>query len=255
MRGHVTMKRIILIVIFISSFVLFTGCVAAFGPLMDEDILIYETEDKTIRLEIPYNTNYGLGRLYIEQDRVVTAYTIEMNMVQPFLIIYTTAEISEVNHYILNVSFEKINYFKSDYDVMYLTERDLAKDDPYITYDEKLENILTGFNETLFRVYDEDIQPLNYFNNTWQSEDYGIYLINEDFKDYYYHRVQGEFNEESIMITFEDREFTIISRVDDSVKLSGTYDFEGPNIVLYPLSIYEIYPSEITLFFGVNYEA
>ena len=241
-----------LIVLSITMFVLFTGCIAAFGPLMEEDLLLYETENETIRLEIPYDTNYGLGRLYIEQDHVVNAYTIEMNMVQPFLIIYTNAERSEGNHYMLNVSFGKINYFKSDYDVMYLTERVLAKDDPYITYDEKLENILTGFNETLFRVYDEDIQSLNYFNNTWQSEDYDIYLINEDFKDYYYHRVQGEFNEESIMITFEDGEFTIMSRVDDSVKLSGTYDFDGPNIILYPLSIYEIYPNEITLFFGVN---
>jgi hypothetical protein len=70
-------------------FVLLTGCVAAFGPLMDEDVLIYETEDKTIRLEIPYFTHFGLGRLYIKQDGVVSAYTIDMDIVQPFLIIYT----------------------------------------------------------------------------------------------------------------------------------------------------------------------
>jgi len=248
------MKRIVLFGIFITSFVLFSGCIAVFGPLMDEEILIYESEDKSIRLEIPYYTNFGLGRLYIEQDGKVTAYTIDMDMVQPFLIIYTEPSRDD-SQYVLNVWFGKINYFKSDYDTMYLTERFLAEDDSIIGYDENLQNFLKGFNETLYRVYDEDVQPLNYFYNTWQSEDYGIYLINKDFENYFYHRVQGKFYEESIMIAFEDGVFTITNNVDNSVKLSGTYDFDGLNIILYPLSSYESYPNEITLIFGVDLDS
>jgi hypothetical protein len=245
------LKRIILIGIFTIFFVLLTGCVAAFGPLMDEDILIYETEDKTIRLEIPYFTNFGLGRLYIEQDGVVSAYTIDMDMVQPFLIIYTTPRRDDYK-YVLNVSFGKINYFKSDYDIMYLTERSLAEDGLDTGYDEKLQNLLTGFNVTLHRVYDEDVQPLNHFYNTWQSEDYNIYLTNDTFEDYYYHRINGEFNEESIMITFEDAEFTITNTVDNTIELSGTYDFDGLSIILDPVPVYENYPNTITLIFVID---
>jgi len=249
------MKKLILIGLFITSFVLLSGCIASFGPLMDEKILIYESEDKSIRLEIPYYTNFGLGRLYIEQDNVVTAYTIDMDMVQPYLTIYSNTLLKEVNHYSLLVSFGKINYFKSDYDVMYLTESRLAKNDPFIIYSEELELLLTGFNETLFRIYDQDIRPLNYFNNTWKSEDYGIYLINKDFENYFYHRVQGTFYEESIMIAFEDGMFTMTNNVDNSVILSGTYSFEGLNIILYPLSSYESYPNEIALIFGVDLDS
>jgi hypothetical protein len=138
---------------------------------------------------------------------------------------------------------------------MYLTERSLAEDDLDTGYDEKLQNLLTGFNETLYRVYDEDAQPLNHFYNTWQSEDYNIYLTSDTFEDYYYHRIDGEFNEKSIIITFEDGEFTITNTVDNTVELSGTYDFDGLNIILDPASIYENDPNTITLMFGLDSNA
>lgn len=242
------MKKIIMTFILVTSMFLLFGCTAIFNPLNDEELLIYENEDNTVRLEIPYYVSFGVGRLYIEHDNVLTDYVIEYIIVQDIMVVYTNTPEAEQNQYVLDVSFEQISYFKFNYDKMFLTEKMIPTDDFN-------DPILKGFDETLTRVYDEDIQPLNYFYNTWQSEDYCIYLNNDDLHDYYYHRVHGEFEQECIMITFENGEFSMTSIIDSSVKLSGTYTFDGLNIILQPLSIYIDYPNEISLIYGTDVDA
>jgi len=242
------MKKVIMIFVLIASVFLLFGCTATLNPLSDEELLIYENGDNTVRLEIPYSASFAIGRLYIEHDNVITDYVIEYIIVQDIMLIYTNPPEPEKNQYILRVSFEQMNYTKYNYDKMFLTEKMLPTEDFN-------DPILKGFDETLTRVYDEDIQPLNYFYNTWQSEDYGIYLNNDDLNDYYYHRVHGEFEQESIIITFENYEFSMTSIIDSSVKLSGTYTFDGLNIILQPLSIYVDYPNEISLIYGADVDA
>lgn len=239
------MKKIIMIFVLIISLFLLFGCTATFNPLSDEDLLIYENEDNTVRLEIPYYVSFAIGRLYIEHDGVITDYVIEYIIVQDIMVVYTSSPETEQNQYLLNVSFEQISYFKYNYDKMFLTERMFPTEDFN-------DPILKGFDETLTRVYDEDVQPLNYFYNTWQSEEYGIYLNNDDLNDYYYHRICGEFEQQSIMITFEDGEFTMTNTLNSSIICLGTYDFDGLTIVLHLLATYENYPNEINLFFGVD---
>jgi len=242
------MNKLVMIFILISSGFLLSGCTATFNPLNDEELLIYENEDKNVRLEIPYYVSFGTGRLYIVQESVAYDYVIGYRVSEDEMIVYLNPPEPGQNEYIFNVSFEQISYFKYNYDKMFLTDKMISTED----FNNPL---LNGFGETLTRVYDDNIQPLNYLYNTWQSEDYNIYLTNDDLNDYYYHRVHGEFEQESIMMTFEDGEFTMTSTLDSSVILSGTYVFDGLNIVLHPLSIYENYPNEISLIFGVNVDA
>lgn len=240
------MKKIIMIFVLITSMFLLFGCTAViFNPIVNEELLIYENEDNTVRLEIAYSIS-SYGRLYIDHDDVLYDYVVEYFIPQDAMIVYTTPPESSQNQYVLHVAFEHISFFKSSGDKMFLTERSIPTEDFN-------DSILNGFDETLTRVYDEDIQPLNYFYNTWQSKDNGIYLNNDDLNDYYYHRVQGEFEQESIMITFENGEFSMTSIIDSSVKLSGTYTFDELNMILHPLSIYENYPNEITLIFEAMY--
>ena len=242
------MKKIIIIFSLIASVFLLSGCTVIDNPLNDEELLIYENEDKTVRLEIPYYVSFGTGRLYIVQESVVYDYVLGYKISEDEMIVYLNPPESEQNEYILRVSFEQISYFKYNYDKMFLTDKMISTED-------FKDSLLNGFDETLTRVYDQVIQPLNYIYNTWQSEDYGLYLNNDDLNDYYYHRVHGEFEQKSIIMTFEDGVFTIISILDSSVILSGTYIFDSLDIILQPLSIYENYPNVISLVFGVNVDA
>jgi hypothetical protein len=235
------MKKITIFILLFFVLIL-TGCTATFNPLTDEELLIYENEDKTVRLEIPYYVSFGTGRLYIVLDSVVIDYVIDYRVSEDKMIVYVNQPEPRQNEYILYVSFEQISYFKYNYDKMFLTEF-MKPTDSFV------DELLSGFDETLIRVYDEDVHPLNYLYNTWQSEDDDIYLINNSLNDYYYHRVHGEFNQESVTMTFEDGQFIMTGNIDSLVKLSGAYDFDDLNIVLHPLSIYEDYAIEIVLTF------
>jgi len=236
------MKKVIMMFVLIELMFLLIGC-TSLNPSFNNELLIYKNEDNTVRLEIPYSVSFGIGRLYIKHDNVIINYVIEYFNAERIMLIYTNPPEIGNNEYNLRVSFEQVSYFKYNYDKMFLKENYSKEDfnDP----------ILKGFDETLTRVYDEDIQPLNYFYNTWQSEDYGIYLYNDDLNNYYYHRVCGEFEQESIMITFENDDFFMISILDSSVKLSGTYTFNDLNIILQPSLNYVNYPDEITLVYEI----
>lgn len=58
------MKKVILIFVLIASALLLFGCTATLNPLSDEELLIYENGDNTVRLEILYSASFGIGRLY-----------------------------------------------------------------------------------------------------------------------------------------------------------------------------------------------
>ena len=40
--------------------------------------------------------------------------------------------------------------------------------------------LFTNFDVTLNRIYDEEVSPLNYFNNQWQTSDEEVIFINDD---------------------------------------------------------------------------
>jgi len=240
------MKKIMLLITALLIFML-SGCTATLNPLIDEDELIFINEDGSIRLEIPFTISGGIGRLFVLHGNIETSFMVNYFYPQERLVVYVEQPGTENAEYILKVSFEQIGYFKLNYDKMFVSDVLEAAND----FDNEL---LSEFDETLTRVYDEDIEPLNYLYNTWRSEECGIYLNNDDLNDYYYHRVHGEFNRESIMMSFDDGEFIMKSSID-TVILSGTYDFDGLNIVLYPFSIYEGYPNGISLIFGESVDA
>ena len=236
------MKKVFILLICIFLLTTLSGCyTSTFNPLGDEDEVIYESDDKTVRLEIAMKTD-SVGRFYILQDEVMESFVIDYFIPREIIAVYIGAPELEESKLFLDVSFKKNNFFKQDYDIMYLSRR--------ISEDDNLESeTFTDFDVTLNRLYDEEVKPLNYFYNKWQTEDETIVFVNDDLTYYYGNMIQGALNGENIWISFQTNSFVVWSKVDLNMKLSGGVTFDGLNIVLEPFEWYTEYPSPITLIF------
>jgi hypothetical protein len=135
-----------------------------------------------------------------------------------------------------------MNLFQLDYDVMYLKENVQSVANPE-------HDVFSGFDFVLNRKFDQTVNPLNYFNNKWESEDNRLLFVNDN-RDYYYgHSIRGTLDEEDVWISFLNESFTIWSKIDLSIKMSGSFSFDGLDIILEPFEWYSSYPRAIHLGF------
>lgn len=109
--------------------------------------------------------------------------------------------------------------------------------------------LFTDFDVTLNRVYDEEVSALNYYYNNWQNNDGTIVFTNDDLIYYYGYSIQGIFYDEDVWISFLNDSFTVWSKVDLNMILSGGVIFDELNIILEPFDWYIDYPATITLTF------
>lgn len=237
------MKKAQALLLFVLMLIGLSGCyTSTFNPLGDEEYLIYESDGKSVRLEIGMKTD-SVGRLYILQDEVTQSFIIRYTIIQEYIDIYVNAPELEDAIFKLDVSFKNVNPFKKNYDIMYLKEQTkVGTDNPE-------HELFTDFDVTLNRIYDEEANPLNYFYNKWQTEDETIVFVNDNLNYYYSGSVLGILNGESVWISFQINSFVVWSKVDLNMKLSGGVTFDGLNIILEPFEWYTEYPSTITLIF------
>lgn len=237
------MKKAQVLLLFIFILYGLSGCyTSTFNRLGDQDYLIYESDTKSVRLEIGMKTD-NVGRLYILEDEVIQIFVIRYTIIQENIDVFISPPELEDSIFKLDVSFKNINFFKKDYDVMNLKEQKKVG-----TNNSKHE-IFNEFDVVLKRLYDEDPNPLNYFYNKWQTEDGTIVFINDDLNYYYGNSILGTLNEENVWISFLNESFIIWSKIDLNMKLSGKVVFDGLDIVLEPFEWYTDYQNTITLFF------
>jgi hypothetical protein len=236
------MKRSIVLLLFIAmSFGLSSCYTATFNRLGREDALIFESEDQSIRLEIGMKTS-TIGRLYVFKDDQMQTFLADYFIPREQLAIYINIPELEDSIFALSVSFESINFFKANRDVMHL-------EDDKDRFSNPEHDIFSGFDVTLHRVYDKQVNPLNYFNNCWENEEQGMLFVNDDLNFFYGNSIQGTMNEERIWISFLNQSFSIWSKDDLHMKLAGAFYVDGLNIVLEPFEWFTEYPSTITLVF------
>lgn len=235
-------KGILLIVLAILMFGL-SGCfTSSFNPLGDEDSIVFENEDQTVRLEIAFSTGSHVGRLSVSMDDQTYSYVVEYFIPREMLKVYIAAPELDESIFYLSISFAQINLFQLDYDVMYLKENVQGASNPE-------HDVLSGFDFVLNRMYDQTVNPLNYFHNKWGSEENKLLFVNDDLDYYYGHSIRGTLDEEDVWISFLNESFTIWSNNDLSIKMSGTFSFEGLDLILEPSEWYSSYPQTIHLGF------
>jgi len=241
------MKKVTMMLITTVMLIILFGCfTSSFNKLGHEEILIYENDDQTIRFEIRMETS-AIGRLSVSINDIVHSFVAEYNIIQEYLNVYITSPALEDSTFSLKVSFEVNNFISLNYDVMYIKENNnLVNNEEH--------EIFTGFDVTLNRVYDDEMNPLNYFYNQWQSTDETFVFINDKLDYYYSTSIRGTLNGEDVWISFQDQSFTIWSVEDLNIKLSGAFSLESQNIIIEPFEWYTDYPSMITLSFEYHNE-
>ena len=96
-----------------------TGCTATANSLGNDDNIVYENDDKTVRLEIGMKTSSN-GRLYILENETVKSFVIDYFIPREMISVFLNAPELEDSRFVLDVSFEKVNYFKLNYNIMIL---------------------------------------------------------------------------------------------------------------------------------------
>lgn len=232
------MKKIGIFIVFSLFILILSGC--TFNKLGREKQIVYENENKTVRLEIGFKTS-DTGKLYIEKDNIKYSFVVRYFIVRIRMIVYIDFPKSQENIIFLKVGFGSNKFIGVDWDTMYLiNERD--------EFNNPSNEIFDNFNVKLTRKYDKKINPLNYFRVEWINLENKIKFINRDLKDFYFQIMRGKLNEEIVFIKFNENNF-IIRDYDDNIKMSGKYKIKDLNIILNPLEIYTNYPKEIVLEF------
>lgn len=231
------MKKInFLILIILMLFPLY-GCIN--NDLIYENDMVYESEDKSVRLEIGLKFSYT-GRIYVVKEGIEHSYAVSFSNRHQIISIYLDPFNANTSFFYLKVNFEKINFFKKNKDVMYLTEKIKNNNPP--------NDILKNFNEKLIRNRKLKVYPLNYMFNKWYSIENKIEFINNDSDDFYYGRIKGTLKEENVIIVFYEDKFIIKNNIGEK-RLRGKYKFENLNMILMPFDYYVSYPKKITLKF------
>lgn len=237
------MRKFFGLLICISLLIVLSGCfTSTFNRLGNEYSLVYESHDKTVRLEIAMRTT-NVGRLYINDNENLYEFVARYTVIQEYIEVYIKSPELTDSIFMMSVSFESINFFKTNYDVMYL------KNDMNVGINNPEFELFTDFDVTLNRVYDEEVSALNYFYNNWQNNDGTIVFTNDDLIYYYGNSIQGIFYDEDVWISFSNDSFTLWSKVDLNMKLSGEVTIEELNIILEPFEWCIDYPATITLTF------
>ena len=238
------MKKVIVLIVLICTIFGLSGCfTSSFNPLGSEEYVIFEDVDKTVRLEIPFSVSHGIGRLYILKEDKMISFVVDYFIPREMIIVYISVPGLEDSTFYLGVSFKQVNWLKLDYDIMYLKER-------IQSFGNQEHEIFTGLDVELHRVYDEQVNPLNYIYNLWESVDNKLLFVNDDLHYYYGYIVKGTWDEDDVWISFLDESFTIWSRNDLSMKLSGTFSFDGLDIILEPFEWYVHIPRVVILRFA-----
>lgn len=219
-----------------------TGCyTATFNSLGHEDNIVYENNDKTVILEIGTKTS-PYGKLYLFEDDSKESFVVYYFIPREMLTIYIDPPELEENRFVLDISFKRINYFKRDYDTMILNSDTNKVLNPE-------HEIFSNFDVTLNRVYDKEVDPLNYFNNTWESLENEMEFVNHDLNAYYSGVIYGTIKDEDVWISFKEASFTVWSKDSLMLLFSGEYKTEDLNIILEPFQWYTDYPVSIILNF------
>lgn len=231
-------KVTIIIFIFIFLFLMTSCYTSTFNELGREDSLYYESEDKSIRLEIVTKTS-PYGKLYIIENNIEHFFLIEYFIVKEDLIVYDGSYFTNGTKYSLDVSFQHINYFKSDYDIMYLKNNNV---------DQIGHGLLSNLDVKLIRNKRKKISLLNYYYVRWYDESSKFTFINNDLNNYYSNVYKGFYNDEEVTISFMEESF-LIRNNDLVIILSGSFYFEEENIILEQFGWYEDFAELLTLQF------
>lgn len=116
------MKKLMFVsfVLFLSFFL--SGCYySTFNPLGKENYIRFENNDQSVRLEIA-TMNSDTGRLFIDKDGITYNYTIQYRLVKHWIGVYLFIPGEKDNFFSLDVSFEAINFIKTNYNEMYLED-------------------------------------------------------------------------------------------------------------------------------------
>jgi hypothetical protein len=220
-----------------------SGCfTSSFNPLGDADYIVFENEDQTVRLEIAFSTGSHVGRLSVSMNDQKHSFAVEYFIPREMLKVYIASPELDESIFYLRISFPQMNLFQLDYDVMYLKENVQSVENPE-------HDVFSGFDFVLNRIYDQSVNPLNYFLNKWGSEENKLLFVNNNLDYYYGHSVRGTLVEEDVWISFLNESFTVWSYIDLSIKMSGTFSFDGLDIILEPFEWYSSYPQVIHLSF------
>lgn len=218
------------------SFIL-SGCfLSTSNPLNKEDYILFESVDKHVRLEIATKTS-DHGRLYVMKDEVLYTYTVMYCLINHWLGVYLSTPGKEQTFFSLDVSFESVGFFKTNYDQIYLKDESPDLNHP----------VLSGFDMTLNRNREEQISALNYFHNTWFSADIDFTLINNDLASYYHHSIHSSLNNDVVVMEFSSTLFCVCDEDKQTIILAGNYFIDGLNLILEPLDKYSDYPKQMTL--------
>lgn len=234
------MKKIILSFFLFLLIFPFVSCTVILNYLDNKDEIVYENEDKSIRLEIGLGRNY-IGKIYINKEGTEYSFPISYCIRKYVFSIYLDPLKTDKSIFCLKANFEKINFFRKNVNIMYLIDDTKGFNNP-------TNNIFKDFNEKLIRNRKSKVHPLNYINNNWCSIENEIEFINNNLEDFYYGRIKGMLAEEKVFITFNKDRFTIKNNLNE-VKLSGKYEFEDLNMILMPCDCYDTYPKKIILKF------
>lgn len=236
------MKKINFFVIFILLVFSLSGCIFFSTKTKRDEQMVFESEDKKIRLEMGFKTS-NIGKIYVEKEEKKYLFPVRSMFHGLNMFVYTDFPKKEENIIKLKIEYEKIEKYELNYDIMYLINEEKI-------FNNLPNKIFNNFNVRLIRNKESKVHPLNYMSNKWVSKENKIEFINNNLENYYYKKIKGVLNNEKIFITFEDDKFKIFNSSNE-IKLSGKYKFENLDMVLLPFDIYTTYPKEIVLKFEI----
>lgn len=224
-------KIVSFIFIFLVAFSL-VGC-TKISNIFEEKEIIYESEDKKVRLEVAFRTS-KIGKIYINKEGVEKAFVVSyINEKQ--INVYIKPPLLEESYLELDVSFETN-----------MKNMKLKRS----TYSAESNEFFDNFNVKLFRNNKKKINPLSYMNNKWKSKYPKIELNNDDLNNFYLGMINCKFEDEEAFLSFEESNLFIISNYNLGYKLTGNYEFDGLNMILRPHDFYNEYPKKIILEFS-----
>jgi hypothetical protein len=151
------MKKINLFLILIIMLQLLTSCRAlTSNRLNKEDQVVFESEDKDVRLEIGFKTS-NRGRLYVIKDGAEYEFVIRYYFSQHAMVIYIDHPENENSKVHIDVGYKSKNLFIRNYDVMFLSnERRKISNPKHEFFDE--------LDIKLFRNKEKKVHPLATYN-------------------------------------------------------------------------------------------
>lgn len=140
-KKRVFLKKLMFVSLLLFLSFILSGCYySTFNSLGKENYIRFENDDQSVRLEIATMTS-DTGKLFVDNDGITYNYTIQYRLVKHWIGVYLSIPGEKDNFFSLDVSFEAINFIKTNYNRMYLKD-----ESPEITHP-----VLSGFDVVLTR--------------------------------------------------------------------------------------------------------